>query len=162
MSDQPLNDFLAVCRQFDQAMLVTQHTNGGLAARPMYIASIEEDGDLWFATDIDSGKVHEILASPQVCVTMAGGGNYASISGQAKLVDDRATIDRLWSEPWRVWFPEGKDDPSLVLINVSATEGEFWSNSGANRIKYLFSAIKAYATGHRPQVDRAAQGKVQL
>ena len=162
MSDQQMNEFLTACNKFSQAMLVTVDKRQRLVGRPMFIASLETDGDLWFATDIASEKVDEILCNEQVCVTMAGSGAYVSISGRAKLVDDRATVHRLWSEPWRVWFPDGKDDPNLVLIKVEATDGEFWDNSGTNRIKYVFEAAKAYATGERPKLSDSSHGKVSL
>ena len=162
MSEQAHDDFLAACKDFDQAMLITHSQRGQLTARPMYIAKLDADGDLWFATDVDSAKVDEIKANPEVCVTMSGGGTYVSISGRARVEHDKDKIEQMWNEGWRVWFPDGKTDPRLTLINVEAREGEYWSNSGLNRFKYLFQAAKAYATGQRPQIDEAAHRRVHL
>ncbi len=155
-------ELIAISKQFHHAMLVTRSADGKLSARPMFIAQLEDDGDLWFATDVDSGKVEDLTANPQVAVTMSGGGSYVSISGQAKLVRDRQKIDQLWSESWAVWFTEGKSDPRLGLINVVASQGEYWSNSGIERYQFLFDAAKAYATGERPKVDDAMHAKVKL
>ena len=163
MSDQSQNDFIEVCKSFDNAMLVTHDAEGDLVARPMMVAQIEANGDLWFASDQNSAKVDEILSRPEVCVTMAGGGQYASITGKAEVIKDQSHIDRLWTEPWRVWFPEGPHDPRIVLIRIHASAGEFWSNAGANRIKYLFEAAKAYMTGRRPSsVDNSQHSRVEL
>lgn len=155
-------EFIAISKQFHQAMLVTQGADSRLSARPMMIAQLEDDGDLWFATDVDSGKVDDLEANPQVAVTMSGGGSYVSISGQARVVRDREKIDQLWSEPWKVWFPEGKSDPRLTLLNVTANQGEYWSNSGVDRFRFLFDAAKAYATGQRPKIDDTTHAKVKL
>ena len=154
MSDKPQEDFHSHLCKFDNAMLVTRATDGQLRCRPMVIAGTEQDADLWFATSIDSGKAQEILAAPQVCVAMQDGGLYLSISGVAELSQDAAKIDELWSEAWKVWFPNGKQDPSLALIRVTATEGEFWDRSGLKRLTYLFKAGKAYLLGDRPNVDK--------
>lgn len=162
MRTQSTDNFIAACKDFNQAMLVTRTRQGQLRGRPMFIAALEEDGDMWFATDIESGKADDLSANPEVAVLMTDGGTYISISGRARLESDRQKIEQLWSEPWRIWFPEGKSDPHLALINVSASEGEYWSNAGTNRIKYLFATAKAYATGQRPDVDEALHGKVKL
>lgn len=155
-------EFIAISQQFHQAMLITRSADNKLSARPMVIAQLEDDGDLWFATDVDSGKVEDLTADPQVAVTMSGGGSYVSISGQARVVRDREKIDQLWNESWRLWFPEGKSDPRLALINVTASQGEYWSHSGIERFQFLFDAAKAYATGQRPKMDDAQHAKVKL
>jgi general stress protein 26 len=36
----------------------------------------------------------------------------------------------------RAYFPNGKDDPELVLLQVQAEEGEYWDNQGAQGLKY--------------------------
>lgn len=163
MSDNTVKEFLSICEDFDNAMLVTHGTEGDLVARPMVIANLDADGDLWFATDSGSMKVDEILAQPQVCVTLAGDGNFAAISGRAEVVTDRERIKSLWNESWKVWFPDGPTDPRIALIHVHAEMGEYWSNSGANRLKYLFEAAKSYVTGARGvDTDDQQHAKVDL
>jgi general stress protein 26 len=163
MSEQPVETFLELCHRFDNYMLVTQNAEGQLVARPMMVAEMENNGDLWFATDMDSGKVDEILAKPAVCVTMAGDDRFVSLSGLAQIVNDRNEIQRLWKDAWKLWFPAGPEDPRLVLIRVHAAEGEYWSNAGTNRIKYLFEAAKAYLKGERIDIAEGSQhGHVDL
>lgn len=162
MNHQQKQQFLNLCKGFDQAMLITRAANDSLQARPMFIASLEDDGQLWFATDSDSGKVGEILAHPEVCVTMSGGDDYVAISGHARIVRDRPKVEQLWKETWKVWFPGGANDPNLVLIHLLADEGEYWSRSGTNRISYAFEAAKAYLKGERPQIDDSQHGHVKL
>jgi hypothetical protein len=71
-------------------------------------------------------------------------------------------IEDLWSERMRVYFPIGKDDPDLALIHVHAEAGEYWDNQGAQGLRYLFEAAKAYVTGTRPELDREVHGSAQL
>ena len=76
---------------------------------------------------------------------------------------DRAKIDEFWKEVYKVWFPKGKEDPELTLVAVEPSEGEYWDDEGFKRIKYLFEAAKAYATGTKPEIDEGEEhAKVRL
>lgn len=127
------------------AMLTTRTSDGRLVTRPLGTQEVEFDGDLWFATSVDSGKVAEIREHPQVSVAYASPGKntYVSVSGRASIVDDRAKIDALWSPPMKIYFPEGKDDPSLRLIRVEAESAEYWDSPGTAIGKMLYLAAAA-------------------
>jgi general stress protein 26 len=151
-------------KQFQTAMLITHAGDGQLRARPMAIAEVADDGRVWFITGTESAKAHEISRDTRVHIVCQNDhSSYVSISGRAALVHDRAKVVSLWREPFRVWFPEGKDDPNIALIEVQPESGEFWDSEGMNKIKYLFRAAKAYAIGVTPEIDEGIQhGRVQL
>lgn len=138
---------------FDTAMLVTHLRDGQLRSRPLAIAEKGDDGALFFAISVDSAKVQEIAADSHVNLSMQDKRRYVSISGRASVRDDRALVDKLWSESWKVWFPKGKDDPSLRILEVDPTEAAYWDASGLEGLKYLFDSAKAYVTGTRPPSD---------
>jgi general stress protein 26 len=138
---------------FDTAMLVTRTADGGLRSRPLAIADNREDGALYFSTAIESSKVQELEADPHVNVTMQDKRRFVSVTGTARVVRDHALIERLWSEAWKIWFPQGKDDPSLRILIVEPTEAAYWDASGIQGLKYLFESAKAYVTGTRPDSD---------
>lgn len=137
----------------DVAMLCTRTDDGGMRARPLAVAAKREDGVLYFATAVESGKVHEIDRDPHVNVSMQDGRRFVSLTGTARLVDDRALVERLWSEGWKGWFPEGKDDPSLRILIVDPSEASYWDAAGAKGLKYVFEMAAAYLTGKRPSSD---------
>jgi general stress protein 26 len=151
-----------VIKDFDNAMLVTTATSGRDHARPMHIAEVREDGDIFFATSMDSPKITEIAVNPEVVVTFQGDRQFAAVYGRAELVKDRNLIEHLWSEAWKVWFPEGKSDPTLCLIRVDGREGEYWDNAGVQGIKYAFEAAKAYIQGRTPRQDEKRNAKLRL
>ena len=139
---------------FDTAMLVTHTQEGRLHSRPLSVAHNEDDPErLYFSTAIESEKVAELDANPDANVSMQGKRRFVSISGKVTISRDPALIDKLWSESWRIWFPEGKDDPSLCVLIVDPSEASYWDASGAQGIKYLFEMAKAYVTGTRPSSD---------
>ncbi|MDP9001158.1 MAG: pyridoxamine 5'-phosphate oxidase family protein [Myxococcota bacterium] len=139
---------------FDAAMLVTRTEDGGLRSRPLTIVQNDDDQErLYFSTAIDSPKVRELDADPRVNVCMQDKRRFVSVTGVARLVDDRALIDKLWSEAWKIWFPKGKDDPSLRILIVEPSEAAYWDASGLEGVKYLFEMAKAYVTGTKAGSD---------
>ncbi len=140
--------------RFESAMLVTRNPDGLLDARPMRVADVEPSGPLWFMTARSSRKVSEIEKDSRVLlVYQDASGQYLSIAGTARIVDDTQRTRRLWKEPYKVWFPKGPDDPDLVLLSVEPEIAEFWDVAGLNRLRYLFDAAKAYVTGDRAAIE---------
>jgi len=151
-----------LARSFKNAMLVTRGLDGSLNARPMAVAEVEPDSDAFFSTNLESPKIAEIEANPEVLITFQSRSEFASIHGTAVVIRDRAEIDRLWSESWRMWFPEGKDDPDLCLLKVSANRGEYWDTSGVEGLKFALESVKARLTGRTPEKSEVQNAKVEL
>jgi general stress protein 26 len=147
---------------FSTAMLVSHESESGLHARPMAVAELKRDSEAYFATDRRSPKIAEISRDPNVLMTFQNASEYASLSGRAFVVTDRAVIERLWSDAWRVWFPQGKDDPNLVLLKIEPISGEYWDNSGFEGLKYAFEGLKAVLKGKRAETDANQNAKVAM
>lgn len=153
MTNSANANFHELLSDFSVAMLVTRTASGELRSRPMALAQIEPGGRLWFLTERDSEKMDEIARDNRVNVSMQADSKFVSVSGTVAAVEDRAKVEDLWSETFKVWFPGGKDDPDLQLLRFDGTTGEYWDNSGLSGIKYLIEAGKAYLTGKRPAVE---------
>lgn len=151
-----LNELL---ESFDTAMLLTRdgEENHG---RPMAVAEIEGADTIWFVTSSDSPKTEEIRSDARVSVTFQSERKFVALSGRSALVHDRARIEALWKEAWRVWFPKGKDDPTIALIKVTVEDAEFWDNAGGKGIRYVFEAAKALINGERAEPVPGAHGRV--
>ena len=139
MTQSAQEQFHSQLTHFSNAMLVTRASDGHLRSRPMAVAEVEENS-----------------------IVMQDSSRFLSLSGHGKIIRDRNKVEELWSEAWKVWFPEGKDDPSIVLLKVESTVGEFWDNSGLKGIQYLFEAGKAYLSGERPDTSESMNKKVTL
>ena len=156
--------FISLLKKLNTAMLVTHTGDAGFHARPMALAAVEDDGQIWFISGKDTAKIHEIEIDSHVhIVAQDGDSAFLSLTGRASLIGDREKIAHLWKEPFRVWFPGGKDDPDIELISVHPERGEFWDSTGTNRCRYLWEAAKAYVTGTTPDTeDGDMHGKVRL
>jgi general stress protein 26 len=156
--------FKEVLGKFDTAMLTTINGEGQMHSRPMAIAELEENGDLIFFTNQESAKIQEIEGNPAASATCQNSWkDSVVIRGTASLFRDAAKAKKLWRKTYQTWFPGGRDDPSLVMIRLRGEFAEYWDNSGAQGIKYLFKAAKAIATRSRPEPDSVDEhGTVKL
>lgn len=148
--------FEELLSSFQTAMLVTQTDDDEIRSRPMALAHQAENGDLFFATKASAGKVEEILKHPGVNVAMQKSNAYLSVSGKAQIINDQSKIEKLWKPSWKLWFEEGKTDPSIALIKVHATRGEYWNFDTSDKLKFFFEAGKAVLSGD--SIDTSAAG----
>ena len=163
MSEKTTDKFYDLLEDFDSAMLVTSTSEGELRARPMSLGKPNDDGGLYFATSKTSGKNFEVQLDSDVALTMQSGSKYLSLSGKARVVDDQAKINECYSSAWKVWFPEGRDDPDLTLLRVEPIEGEYWDQSGAKKLEFLWEAGKAVLQGEKLEGDElSGHAKVKL
>jgi general stress protein 26 len=163
MTDTQKRKLIDLLDAFDVAMMVTFSSGQIPNARPMQIAEAAEDGSLYFATSLDSGKIRDIEADPRLMLIMQKDGAFVSLSGKAHLSTDRALIDRLWSKAWQVWFPKGQNDPNIVIVHVEPEDAEYWDSSGAKGVAFAVNALTAYIKGERPtETDAGQHGKVSI
>jgi general stress protein 26 len=72
---------------------------------------------------------------------------------------NRKKIDELWNPLLKAWFPAGKDDPKLCLIQVVTEEASYW-NSNSGSMGVYFKMLKAIA--NREKYSEEDVGKLKL
>jgi general stress protein 26 len=132
------------------AMLTTAEPDGTLRSRPMATQPVPFDGEIWFFTDENSGKVFEIERDHHVNVAYSAPdrNRYVSVAGQAFLVTDKAKIHALWSAPLKAWFPDGPDTPGIALLQIKVASIEYWDTPSSTMV-HLYGVAKAALTGER-------------
>jgi general stress protein 26 len=135
-------------RDIQICMLTTVEPDGTLRSRPMQSQDTDENGDLWFFTSAQSGKVSETRSDPRVNLGFASGDRqrYVSVSGKATLVRDPVKAKELWKPILKAWFPGGLEDPNLALLRVSIEEAEYWDDK-ANRMVSFLRMVHSAVTG---------------
>ena len=145
--EDKLKKLREIVKAVDICMLTTVDEQGDLHSRPMSNnREVEFDGDLWFFTYGSSHKVNEIGRVPKVNASFADTDAqlYASVTGQAEIVRDRAKINELWQPQLRAWFPEGVETPDIALLKVTAERGEYWDGSQsivAHAVSFVASLV---------------------
>jgi general stress protein 26 len=145
------------------AMLTTVDNEGRLHSRPMETQQSEFDGTLWFFTDSESEKVHELERDRHVNLSYAKPDDqrYVSVSGTASTVRDQAKMKELWSPLHKAWFPKGLDDPNIALLRVDVDRAEYWDAPSSATVR-LFGFAKAVLTGKRYGEEGVDHQKVNL
>jgi general stress protein 26 len=154
-----------IIKGFSTAMFVSVGPAGKPEARPMQIAKFLEDSDeICFFTGRGGTLAEEIKADSVVLLAFQNeNSSYLSLRGSARVVQDPARIQQYWKEPYRVWFPGGPTDPEIALVQVKAIDAEYWDTRGTKKVEYMFETVKAYVTGHKPDISQPEQhGKTSL
>ncbi|KYG64641.1 hypothetical protein AZI86_10520 [Bdellovibrio bacteriovorus] len=129
------------------AMVTSTNAEGSLQSCPLTTQDVEFDGDLWFIIGRSCELAKNIQSQPQINASFASPkGHYVSISGKAALVEDRAKLEELWSEAYKVWFSGGIDDPNIALLKIDVTDAEYWDSPSSTVVK-MAAFAKAYITG---------------
>jgi general stress protein 26 len=150
-----LADEIRVC------MFITTNTGEHEHTRPMATIEAEEDGTLWFYTDIRSIKVQEVETDRQVHLTYAHPGkeSYMDVRGTATVITDRQQIKDKWSSYVKAWFPGGAEDPNLALLKVRPGQCYYWDSETGKMVQFVKIAVAAI-TGK--QIAEGAEGSLKI
>lgn len=151
MTEQELTqqDVVQKLRSTKLAMLTTALPGGKLLSHPMSIQGVSEDVDVWFFLALDGGQADALRGDPHVNLAVAEAGSWLSVAGRARLVEDRAIIDRLWSESAREYFPQGAEDPNLGLLQLRGDSAQYWGMPGG-KVAGLAQILRSKVTGDQP------------
>jgi len=135
-------------------LLTTVDLDGALHTRPIQTLRCDADGTLWFFTDHHSPKAHELTHDMRVSVGYSEPAKktYVVVTGQARILRDKALAAELWSFEQRAWYPKGLEDEHLSVLRVTMERAEYWETSG--RASYLLAAAAAMISGRPATVGR--------
>jgi general stress protein 26 len=157
-----MDKFIEMVKDVRVCMLITNDKNSEtVSGRPMSISKIDADGTMWFFTRASSYKVEEIEESKKlsIAITNESSQNYLMINGIGNLVKDKTKMKELWSSILKAWFPQGLDDPDMILIKVTPNEVNYWDSSSSTMV-VLFNILKAIVTGK--EYEEGEHGKINL
>lgn len=128
-SPDDAREIAELIKDIDICMFVTR-SNGTVHGRPMSNnGKVEFDGDNWFFSYRDSGKVAEIEADPAVelAYIATDQGTWVSVEGRAEVVEDDERKRDLWQKDLETWFEGGPEDDRIVLLKVRAERIHAWA-----------------------------------
>ncbi len=136
-------------------MFTTIGSDDQFSSRPMGTAKIEDDGSIWFYTNEYSPKSKEISKENEVNLAFSdpSSNTYISVNGKAELVDDPTRKKEYFNPAVKAWFPDGLEDPALILIKVTPSVAEYWDSS-ASKMVVAFQMLKAIVTGETPDLGK--------
>lgn len=89
-------------------------------------AQLDKDADhcFWFYTR----KGNRLAAGGPAMAQFAGKDHnlFACIDGTLVQETDPAVIDRYWSKQVEAWYPQGRNDPDLLMLRFDLGDAEIW------------------------------------
>lgn len=161
-TEKKLDELYDLIDEIEIAMMTTRRPDGMLVSRPMATQDRNPMADLWFVTDIGTHKIDEMEHDPHVALSYLDEGSmeWVSVSGTARISQDRETIRELHEPDWKAWFPDeggekdgGPDDPRLALILVDALSVVYMKAKHSKPVT-LYEIAKGMITGEQPDVGR--------
>ena len=121
------------------------------ATQPMTANFEEQDreaGLLWIFTANDHDLTRAMGQSDRAIAAYSAKGHdlFASLRGTLRIVNDRATIDRLWNPVVAEWY-DGKDDPKMALIRFDVDDAKIWLSDVEGFLKPAFNKL----LGRKPE-----------
>lgn len=97
-----------------------------LHAEPM-TAQLDRDAHhtIWFFVS----RGNRIAAGGKAMAQFSSKGHdvFACLSGTLVEETDRARFDKHWSNTVEAWFPQGKNDPNLMMLRFEIDDAEVWT-----------------------------------
>lgn len=140
-----------------QCMFTTITSEGSLVSRPMGVQKVEGDA-VYFLTDGQHDKTREIQNDAEVNLAFVESSLWVSASGRAVILHDEALKDELWNAFADGFFPDGKEDPNVVVVKVTVSSAEYWEQ--ANKLSSLLQIVKGAVTDS--PADPGESGKLSI
>jgi general stress protein 26 len=128
--DDQLGTITEIMRDTRIAILTHHSAPGDLVSLPMGTQDFEHPSTVWFITERHTDKVQAIAADPRVNVSYSAKSGWVSLSGTARINEDREKLRELWDASAGIFMAGGPDDEDNVLLEVSGATAEYWESPG--------------------------------
>ena len=145
-NDEAVKKMREIGEKCRTCMFVTKPGSFPQEARPMTLQAVDDDGAHYFISSKDSSLNEDITSNNKVSLYYQNNGSYEflSIAGVATALDDKATIDKYWTDFAKAWF-SGKDDPNVSIIKVEPVDSYYWESKDGKIISFAKMALAAFA-----------------
>lgn len=130
-----------------------------IRARPMAANPRRQENVVYFLTDERGHKDEEVERDENVCLIFAKpkSGKYLTVTGRARVSNNRVLVRELWSTPAEAWW-DGPDDPGIRVLEVTPEDAQFWE--GPHGLVATVAMVIAASTAGPPVMGD--QRKVDL
>jgi len=123
-------------------------TDDGSTCRPMSAIKVCDQGNIWFFSEKSSDKNKAITSDKNVQLFFShpAKSSYLVVNGEAEIILDKTKIEELWTPVAKIWFKEGKDDPTISVIKVTPKMAYYWDTDGSRMMNFL-KIVASVVTG---------------
>lgn len=133
----------------------------GSTATVMTAQQVDEEGNIWFFSGLDSERYQHIKidSNVQVFFSDTSKNYYLVANGEATIVTDKEKMKELWSPFLKIWFKDGVEDTNISLLKVKVNNAYYWDNEGGKMVNFV-KMIASVVTGN-DYVD-AKEGNINI
>ncbi len=159
-SKEAINKMTELVNDIDFAFLVTNLSKQPLSAVPMSTKKVDDQGNIWFLSGLNSDHNTNIVRSPEVQLLYSDPSDmeFISIYGRASIIADPQILKDLYEKSDDAWFA-GEDDPNLTAIKIIPDEAYYWDTK-QNKYISLFKMGVSAITGEKSDVGE--KGKLDF
>lgn len=150
-SENPREQLFDELSRVRAGMLGVNH--GAWGPAPMSPLIERENWKIFFFTKRSSHLVASVGLGGQAQFCLVGKDHdyYARLTGPIIQNSESAAIDRHWSATASAWFPGGRDDPDLSLLEFTPNEAEIWASTDSSAV-FAWEMTKALVSGAEPEI----------
>ncbi len=159
-TEKKLDQLYTLIDGIEVAMMTTRTPDGSLVSRAMQMQARRPGTDLWFVTNIESGKVPELRADPHINLAFYRDRTreWVSVNGVVTIRQERALVKEFYKPDWKAWFGDeggerdgGPGDPRIALLEVDARSVVYLKSDRPQVVK-LFQVVASIVTGDPPRM----------
>jgi len=142
-------------------MFATQLTQAPFSVCPMTVQEVSDEGHILFLSDATSDQNQKILADSrvQLMFSKVSESEFMSVYGRATISKNREKIDKIWDPLAKAWFPKGKNDPNLTIIEVFPEDAYYWDTKDG-KIVSMLKIVASAMTGEK--MDGGIEGHLTV
>lgn len=125
----------------------------GQHMQPMAPFLEKETNSIWFYSKADGDLVKAVRTGDRAhfCIISKDHDYHACLAGTIDEVESRAHIEKFWSPIVAAWFEDGKDDPTLTMLQLKLDDVAIWASSNST-LRFGWEMAKANLTGKEPDL----------
>ncbi|WP_291722244.1 pyridoxamine 5'-phosphate oxidase family protein [Bernardetia sp.] len=131
-------------------MFATHLSETPFSVCPMTAQEVSDEGHILFLSAANSDHNEKILLDPRVQLTFSNvsDNEFLSVYGKATISKNREKIEKIWEPLAKAWFPNGKDDPNLTIIEVFPEDAYYWDTKDGKIIS-MVKIVASAMTGEK-------------
>ena len=123
-----LKEAMTLANESRIALLGTHAENGYPNIKAMLKMENEGLKTVWFSTNASSKRVAQLAENPRACVYFVDAEKMKGLmlQGQAEVLGDAQSRERLWRDGFKKYYPLGVTDPDYCVIRFTAERGNYY------------------------------------
>ncbi len=126
--EEAIREALALANRAGIVMLGTNGDDGYPNIKAMMKAENEGLQRIWLSTNTSSKRVGQLLRNPKASVYFVDFEQWQGLMlvGEAEVLQDMESRQRLWCEGMEKYYPSGVTDPDYCVLRFTAQWGNYY------------------------------------